>query len=146
MIWSSIQVTKTFSISVKRLFCFLINSVFTGVAFLISFKNFSFAFRTWLSGGGGGGVQMLSCFWLFMTPWTAVRQASLSFTTSWSLLNIVSDANRPSHPLSPLSPDLNLSQHQGLFQWAGSSHQAAKILGLQLQHQSFQWISRVDFL
>ena len=88
MIWSSIQVTKTFSISAKRLLCFLINCVFTGVAFLISFKNFSFAFRTWIS--GGGGVQMLSCFWLFMTPWTAVRQASLSFTTFWSLLNIKS--------------------------------------------------------
>ena len=53
----------------------------------------------------------------------------------------VSDAIQPSHPLS-----LNLSQHQGLFQWVGSSHQVAKVLELQLQHQSFQWIFRVDFL
>ena len=35
-------------------------------------------------------------------------------------------------------------QHQGLFQWVGSSHQVAKIL--ELQHQSFLWIFRVDFL
>ena len=40
----------------------------------------------------------------------------------------------------------SLSQHQGLFQWVGSSHQVAKVLELQLQHQSFQWIFRIDFL
>ena len=40
----------------------------------------------------------------------------------------------------------NLSQHQGLFQWVGSSHQVAKVLESQLQHQSFQWIFRTDFL
>ena len=39
-----------------------------------------------------------------------------------------------------------LSQHQGLFQWVGCSHQVTKILELQLQHQSFQWVFRVDFL
>jgi len=53
----------------------------------------------------------------------------------------------PSHPLSPPSPPaLNLSQLQGLFQWVCSSHQVAKVLELQLQHQSFQWIFRVGFL
>ena len=31
-------------------------------------------------------VQFLSCVWLFVTLWTLARQASLSFTTSWSLL------------------------------------------------------------
>ena len=41
----------------------------------------------------------------------------------------VGDAIKPSHPLlSPSLPALNLSQHQGLFQWAGSSHQVSKIL------------------
>ena len=59
----------------------------------------------------------------------------------------VGDAIQPSHPLSsPSSPSLNLSQHQGLFQWVNSSHQVAKGLEFQLQHQSFQWISRTDFL
>ena len=38
-------------------------------------------------------------------------------------------------------------QHQGLYQWVGSSsHQVAKVLELQLHHQSFQWVFRVDFL
>ena len=52
----------------------------------------------------------------------------------------VGDAIQPSHPLSPPSPPaLNLSQHQGLFQWVSSSHQVAKLLEFQLQHQSYQW-------
>ena len=59
----------------------------------------------------------------------------------------VSDAIQPSHPLPPLSPfAFNLSQHQGLFKWAVSSHQVAKVLEPQLQHQFFQRISSVDFL
>ena len=59
----------------------------------------------------------------------------------------VNDAIQPSHPLSsPYPPAFNLSQHQGLFQWVSSSHQVAKVLELWLQHQSFQWIFRTDFL
>ena len=49
-------------------------------------------------------------------------------------------------PLSPSSPPaLNLSQPQGLVQWVRCSHHVAKVLELQLQHQSFQWIFRVDY-
>ena len=52
-----------------------------------------------------------------------------------------------SHPLSSTSPPaFNLYQHQGLFKWGSSLHQVAKVLELQLQHQSFQWIFRTDFL
>ena len=59
----------------------------------------------------------------------------------------VSDTIQPSHPLlSPSLPTFNLSQEQGLFQWDSSSHQVAKVLEFQLQHQSFQWIFRTDFL
>ena len=58
----------------------------------------------------------------------------------------VGDAIQPSHPLLSPSPAQNLSQHQGLFQWVTSSHQVAKVLEFQLQHQSFQWIFRTDFL
>ena len=59
----------------------------------------------------------------------------------------ISDAIRHSHPLlSPSPPTFNLSHYQGLFQWVSSSHQVAKVLELQLQHQSFQWISTTDFL
>ena len=53
----------------------------------------------------------------------------------------VSDAIQSSHPLSPPLPALNLSQHQGFFLWVSSLHQVAKVLELQLHHQSFQWIS-----
>ena len=49
----------------------------------------------------------------------------------------VGDAIQPSHPLSSPSPSaFNLSQHQGLCQWVSSSHQVAKVLEFQLQHQS----------
>ena len=59
----------------------------------------------------------------------------------------VGDAIQPSHPLSSTSPPaLILSQHQGLFQWVSSSHQVAKVLEFQLQHQSFQWTLRTDLL
>ena len=47
---------------------------------------------------------------------------------------------------SSVSPFSSCPQHQGLFQWVSSSHQVAEVLELQLQHQSFQWIIRVDFL
>ena len=56
----------------------------------------------------------------------------------------VDDVIQPSHPLSsPFPPALNLSQHQGLFQWVSSLHQVAKVL--ELQPQSLQRIFRVDF-
>ena len=108
---------------------------------------------SWSDGAGSVqfiSVQSLSCVWLFETPWTAALQASLSITNSWSLLKLihrVGDAIQPAHPLSsPSPPAFNLSQHQGIFQWVSSLHQVAKVLEFQLQHQSFQSISRTDFL
>ena len=44
----------------------------------------------------------------------------------------------------PFSSCLNHSQHQGLFKWVSSSHQVAKLLEFQLQHQSFQWTLSID--
>ena len=35
-------------------------------------------------------VHSLSCVWLFVTPWTAASQASLSITNAWSLLKLMS--------------------------------------------------------
>ena len=59
----------------------------------------------------------------------------------------IGDAIQPSHPLSsPSPPAFNLCQHQGLFKWVSSSHQVAKVLEFQLQHQSFRWTLRTDFL
>ena len=95
-------------------------------------------------------VQLPSCIWLCdpmdcSSPGLSILHCLLEFPqihVRW-----VSDAIQPSHPLlSPSPPALNLSQHQGLFQWVGSSHQVAKVWELQLQHQSFQWVFRLDFV
>ena len=49
-------------------------------------------------------VQLLSRVWLFVTPWTAACQVSLSFTTPWSLLRLMSiETVMLSHPVIPLS-------------------------------------------
>ena len=76
-------------------------------------------------------VQSLSPVWVFATPWTAERQTYLSFTIS-KLLSV--ESVMPSNHLilcDPLPLALNLSQHQDLFQWVGSSHQVVKVLKLQ---------------
>ena len=79
------------------------------------------------------------------TPGLPVHYQVPEFTQTH--VDWIGDAIQPSHPLSfPLPLALNLSQHQGLFQWVSSSHQVAKVLEFQLQHQSFQWIFRIDFL
>ena len=73
--------------------------------------------------------------------------AYLSPTISWRLLKFMSSelVMLSNHLLLPSSPfAFNLSQHQSLCQWVSSLHQVAKVL--ELQHQSFQWIFRVDFL
>ena len=95
-------------------------------------------------------VQSLNCVLLCnpmdcSTPGLPIHHQLPEFTQTH--VRWVSDAIWPSHPLSsPSPPALNLSHHQGLFKWVGSSHQVAKVLEFQLQHQSFQWIFRTDFL
>ena len=79
------------------------------------------------------------------TPGFPVHHQLPKFTQTH--VNLVSDAIQPSHSLSsPFPPDFNLCQYQGLFKWVSSLHQVAKVLEFQLQHQSFQWIFRTDFL
>ena len=79
------------------------------------------------------------------TPGLPVHHQLPEFTQTH--VHWVGDAIQPSHPLSSPSPAaFNRSQHQGLFQWVSSSHQVVKVPQLQLQHQSFQWIFRTDFL
>ena len=63
-----------------------------------------------------------------------------------NLCHRVSDAIQLSHPLLSPYPTFNLSQHQNLFQLVSSSHQVARVLEFQLQHQSIQWVFRTDFL
>ena len=78
-------------------------------------------------------------------PGLPVRHQLPEFTQTHA--HQVGDAIQPSHPLSSLSPPApNPSQHQSLFQWVNSSHEVAKVLEFQLQHQSFQWTPRTDLL
>ena len=77
------------------------------------------------------------------TPGLPVHHQLLEFTQIH--VHRIGDAIQPSHPLSsPSPPTFNLSQHQGLLQWVSSSHQVAKVLEFQLQHQFLQWIFRTD--
>jgi len=79
------------------------------------------------------------------TPGLPVHHQPPVFTQTHA--HWVGDAIQPSHPLSsPSPPAFNLSQHQGVFKWVSSLQQVAKELEFQLQHQSFQWTPRTDFL
>ena len=79
------------------------------------------------------------------TPGLPVHHQLPEFTQTH--VHRVCDAIQPSHPLSsPSPPAPNPSQHHGLFQWVNSSHEGAKVLEFQLQHQSFQWTPRTDLL
>ena len=78
------------------------------------------------------------------TPGLPVHHQLLESTQTH--VHLANDAIQPSHPLLSSSPAPNPSQHQGLFKWVSSSHQVAKVLELQLQHQSFQWTPRTDLL
>ena len=98
-------------------------------------------------------VQLLSHVLLFTTPWTAAHQASLSFTTSSSLLKTyvcwVNDAIQLSCPLwSPSLPALSLSQDQSfpmnqLFASGGQSIGASASASVLPRVSSVQSLSRV---
>ena len=91
-------------------------------------------------------VQALSGVRLFATPWIAAHQASLSITNSRSLPKPMSIESvmpsshlilcRPLLLLPPIPPSIRVF----------SSHQVAKVLEFQRQHQSFQWTPRTDLL
>ena len=79
----------------------------------------------------------LCCLMDWSTPGFPVHHQPLELLQTH--VHLVSDAIQPSHPLlSSTPPAFNLSQHQVFF--------TSGTLGLQLQHQSFQWIFRTDFL
>ena len=95
-------------------------------------------------------VQLLSHVRLFVTPWTAAPQASLSITNSWSILKLMSiESVMPFNHLllcHPLLFPTSIFPSIRVFSNVSSLYQVAKLLELQLQHQSFQWIFRTDFL
>ena len=79
------------------------------------------------------------------TPGFPVHHKLSEFTQTHA--HRVGDAIQPSHPLlSPSPPAPNPSQQQDLFQRVNSLHEVAKLLELQLQHQSFQWTPRTCLL
>ena len=79
------------------------------------------------------------------TPGLPVHHQLPEFTQTHA--HRVSDAIQRSYPLLyPYPPAFNPSQHQGLSQWVNSSHEVAKVLEFQLQHQSFQWTPRTYLL
>ena len=112
------------------------------------FYWWTFRFISYIVFSQFSSVLSLSRVRLFVTPWIAALQPFLSITNSRSLLKLMSiESVMPSHLLlSPSPPAPNPSQHQGLFQWVNSSHEVAKVLELQLQHQFFQWTPRTDLL
>ena len=79
------------------------------------------------------------------TPGLLVYHQLLEFTQTQ--VHRVSDVIQPSHPLSsPSPPAPNPSHHQSLFQCVSSLYEVAKVLELQLYHQSFQRTPRTDLL
>ena len=89
-------------------------------------------------------VQLLSRIWIFGQHARPLCPSLTPGVYSNSCL-----LSRSNHLIlcCPLLLSLSIfSQHQGLFKWVSSSHQVAKVLEFQLQHQSFQWIFKADFL
>ena len=118
---------------------------------LMNNENCNFLWKRWLILHPSSVVviQSLSRVRLFVTLWTDCSMPG--FPVLHHLLELVQtqvhwvgDAIQSSCPLSFPSATFSLSRHQGLFQWVGSSHQVAKVL--ELQHQSFHWTFRIDFL
>ena len=97
-------------------------------------------------------VQSLSHVWLFATTYTAARQASLSISNSQSLLKFMSnELVMPSkrlilcHPLLLLPsifPIIRVFSNKSVLHIRWLNYWSK----FQLQHQSFQWIFRTDFL
>ena len=131
-----------------RYMIFRINRYFNQLVLLTNL------FAMYFLGVTFSSVQFSSVTQLFLTlcdpmdcspPGLPVHHQCPEFTQTH--VHQASGAIQPSYHLSsPSLPTFNLSQNQGLFKWVGSSHQVAKVLEFQLQHQSFQRIFRTDFL
>ena len=137
--------------------CHLTNSCSVSILLPSSFTALGNFPMSWFFTSGGWGigvsasasVQSHNSVQLFVTPWTAACQASLSITNSWSLLKLMSiKLVMPSnhllicHPLflpPSIFPSIRVFSSESVLR-----HQVAKVLDF--QHQSFQWIFRTDFL
>ena len=136
---------------VIKIFCIILNE---GKYLVLQLYNSSFPLhyfpnrvKSWLSGSIQFSSVAQSCLTLcypmdYSTPRPPClpptpRVYSNSCPLTWWCHPTIS---------SSVVPFFSLSQHQGLFKWVSSLHQVAKVLEFQLQHQSFQWIFRTDFL
>ena len=105
----------------------------------------------WNKPTGNSSVQV-SCSVIFNSLWPHGLQharPSCPSPTPWVRSNSC-PLHQWCHPtisssVVPFSSRFHLSQHHGLFHWVISSHQVAKVLEFQLQHQSFQWVFRTYF-
>ena len=123
------------------LFCFFLNILFA-LGFNRAAKRY---LRSWVQFSSVAQSCPILCNPIdCSTPGFPLHHQLLELTQAH--VHWVGDAIQPSHPLYSSSPAFNHSQHQGLFKWVSSLHQVAKVLVFQLQHQSFQWIFRTDFL
>ena len=93
-------------------------------------------------------VQPLSHFWLFVTPWAAALQASLSITNSQSLLKLMSfESMMPSNHFilcCPFSSSLQSYLASGSFQVSQLFASSGQSIGVLASVQSFQWTFRAD--
>ena len=109
------------------------------------------AYQLWKLKVQFSSVQSLSRVWLFPTPWTAAHQASLSNSNCRSLhkpmsIESVMQYNHLILGRPLLLPHSNFPSIKLFFKWVSSSHQVAKVLEFQIQHQSFHWTHRTDLL
>ena len=86
-------------------------------------------------------VQLLSCVWLFATPWTVAWQASLSIINSWSLLKLM--------PLELVMPSNHLNQHFGYLMWKTDSLEKTLMLGKiegrrRRRRQRMRWLDGIS--
>ena len=129
-------------------FCLVGGDVFTEkLTHELKLKCQKVSFKLWLFNRNSPLLLLLSswqCYGLYHArlPWPSLSPGvcSNSCPLSWWCYPTISSS------AALLSFAFNLSQRQGLFQWVSSSHQVAKVLELQLQHQSFQWLFRLAFL
>ena len=101
-------------------------------------------------------AQSRSPIQLFATPWTAAHQASLSFTVSQSLLKFMSIESVmlskhlilccPLLLLPSALPSIGVFPNESALCIQCKYFGASSTSELQLQHQSFQWIFKTDFL
>ena len=95
-------------------------------------------------------VQLLGCVWLFVTSWTAARQAPLSFTISQSLFKLSYPLSLWCHPaisfsVVPFSSYLQSFPALGSFPMSQLFLLCGQRIGTSAS-TSFQWIFKTDFL